>query len=72
MRGREGVYVRHCIETGWVYSVGAFVDRFERDLAAYLDMPHAVATVNGTAALHIALLLVGVDRWDVALHRCRP
>lgn len=67
LRGREGDYVRQCIETGWVSSVGAFVDRFERDLAAYLDMPHAVATVNGTAALHIALLLVGVEPDDEVL-----
>jgi len=67
LRGREGEYVGSCITTGWVSSVGAFVDRFEHDLAAYLAMPHAVATVNGTAALHVALLLVGVEPGDEVL-----
>lgn len=58
--GREQEYVTECIRTGWVSSVGAFVDRFEEDLARYTGARHAILTVNGTAALHIALLMAGV------------
>ncbi|MBI1202255.1 MAG: LegC family aminotransferase [Rhodopseudomonas sp.] len=58
--GREWEYVKDCIDTGWVSSAGAYVDRFERDLAAYTGAKHAVAVVNGTAALHLALVLAGV------------
>ena len=66
-KGRELEYVRECIETGWVSSVGKFVDRFERDLEAATGARHAVATANGTAALHICLLLAGVVRGDEVL-----
>lgn len=65
--GREWEYVKECIDTGWVSSVGSFVDRFERDLAAYTGVPHAIATSNGTAALHVCLLLAGVQRGDEVL-----
>jgi aminotransferase in exopolysaccharide biosynthesis len=58
--GHERAYVVDTIESTFVSSVGAFVDRFERDMAAYTGSPRAVATVNGTAALHIALKLAGV------------
>lgn len=58
--GHERDYVVETIESTFVSSVGAFVDRFERDMAAYTGSPRAVATVNGTAALHIALKLAGV------------
>ena len=66
-RGQEGVYVLDCIETGWVSSVGAYVDRFEAMLAERCGTAAAVATVNGTAALHVALLLAGVKRGDEVL-----
>jgi perosamine synthetase len=65
--GNEWTYVKECIDTGWVSSVGKFVDRFEQDLAAYTGVTHAIAVVNGTAALHICLLLVGVERGDEVL-----
>ena len=58
--GHERDYVVETIESTFVSSVGAFVDRFERDMATYTGSPRAVATVNGTAALHIALKLAGV------------
>ncbi len=61
---QEKRYVDECVDTNWVSSVGAFVDRFERDLAAYTGAGFAVATSNGTAALHIALLLAGVQPGD--------
>lgn len=62
--GREWEYVKECIDTGWVSSVGSYVDRFEVELAAYTGVRRAVATVNGTAALHVSLLLAGVERDD--------
>jgi len=65
--GREWDYVKECIDTGWVSSVGSYVDRFERDLAAVTGARHAVATANGTAALHICLLLAGVAAGDEVL-----
>lgn len=60
-------YVNECITTGWVSSVGKFVDRFEVDLAEYTGAKRAVAVVNGTAALHIALKLCGVEAGDEVL-----
>jgi perosamine synthetase len=65
--GNEWAYVKECIDTGWVSSVGKFVDRFEQDLAAYTGVKHAVAVVNGTAALHVCLLLVDVKPGDEVL-----
>ena len=65
--GQEWTYVKDCIDTGWVSSVGAYVDRFERDLCAITGAKHAVATSNGTAALHICLLLAGVEAGDEVL-----
>ena len=62
--GREWEYVKACIDTGWVSSVGSFVDRFESDLAAVSGCAHAVATSNGTSALHVCLLLAGVRPGD--------
>ncbi|MBT9598899.1 MAG: LegC family aminotransferase [Vitreoscilla sp.] len=65
--GNEWAYVKDCLDTGWVSSVGAYVDRFERDLQAVTGVSHAVATANGTAALHICLLLAGVQPGDEVL-----
>ncbi len=67
IRGNEWKYIKDCLDTGWVSSVGSYVDRFERDLAAYVGTRYAVATVNGTAALHIALLVAGVEPDDEVL-----
>jgi perosamine synthetase len=66
-RGREWEYVKSCIDDGWVSSGGAFVDRFERELAAALDMKFAVACTNGTVALQVALELAGVSAGDEVL-----
>lgn len=65
--GNEWVYVKECLDTGWVSSVGKFVDRFEEDLAAYTGVKRAVAVVNGTAALHVCLLLADVKPNDEVL-----
>ena len=65
--GNEWEYVKSCIDDGWVSSVGAFVDRFEKDLAERVGVKHAVATVNGTAALHGALMAMSVGEGDEVL-----
>ena len=65
--GNEWLYVKECLDSTFVSSVGKFVDRFEEDLAAYTGAKHAVAVVNGTAALHISLLLAGVKANDEVL-----
>jgi perosamine synthetase len=65
--GNEWSYVKHCLDTGWVSSVGSFVDRFEKEMAAKTGVKYAVATVNGTASLHIALLVAGVQPQDEVL-----
>lgn len=62
--GNEKAYVIDCIDTTFVSSVGQYVDRFEQMMADYTGAKYAVATVNGTAALHIALKLVGVNHDD--------
>ena len=67
LRGNEWAYVKDCLDTGWVSSAGAYVERFERQVADYVGAPHAVATVNGTSALHVALLAAGVQPGDEVL-----
>ncbi|WP_239988452.1 LegC family aminotransferase [Paramagnetospirillum kuznetsovii] len=62
--GNEWVYVKECLDTEWVSTVGAYVDRFERMVAEFTGASHAVATVNGTAALHMCLKLAGVGPGD--------
>jgi len=62
--GNEKAYVLDCIDSTFVSSVGKYVDRFEQMMADYTGAKYAVATVNGTAALHIALRLVGVNQGD--------
>lgn len=64
IRGNEWKYLRECLDTNWVSSVGSFVDMFEKLVAKQAGTKYAVATVNGTAALHIALLLAGVQPDD--------
>ncbi|WP_304544962.1 LegC family aminotransferase [Sulfurimonas microaerophilic] len=66
-RGNEKKYLNECIDSTFVSSVGAFVDKFEKDFAAYVGSKYAVATVNGTSALHISLLLAGVEDNDEVL-----
>ena len=58
---KEKEYLNECIDSTFVSSVGKFVDQFEREIADFTGVKHAVATVNGTSALHIALKLAGVE-----------
>ena len=66
-RGNEWVYLKECLDSTFVSSVGKFVDRFEDELAAFTGAKRAVAVVNGTAALHVALRLAGVEAGDEVL-----
>jgi len=62
--GNEKTYLNECIDTTFVSSVGKFVDRFEEIIAEYTGAKKAVVCVNGTNALHLALMLVGVEQND--------
>ncbi len=62
--GSEWDYVKECLDTGWVSSAGSYVDNFEDALSDFTGADHAVATVNGTSALHTCLMLAGVKPGD--------
>jgi len=62
--GNEWRYVKECLDSGWVSSAGRFVEDFEHKIAERLGIKYAVACVNGTAALHTALLIAGVSNGD--------
>lgn len=66
-KGNEWVYLKECLDSTFVSSVGKFVDRFEDDLAKFTGAKRAVAVVNGTAALHVSLRLAGVEAGDEVL-----
>src|SRR3972149_2467130 len=59
--GNEWKYIKECLDTGWVSSVGSYVTRFEEMVANYVGTKYAVATVNGTSALHISLIACGLQ-----------
>lgn len=62
--GNEKKYLNDCIDSTFVSSVGAYVERFEKEFAHYVGSKYAIATVNGTAALHVSLLLADVQAED--------
>lgn len=64
LRGNEAQYVLDAIESSWISSTGAYVERFEREFAAECGMRAAVSVVNGTAALHLAMLAHGAGPGD--------
>lgn len=63
----ERVYVDQCLESGWVSSAGPFVTRFEEEFANFVGAQHAVAVCNGTAALHVAMVALGLQPQDEVL-----
>ena len=65
--GNEWLYLKECLDSTFVSSVGKFVDRFELELAGFTGAKCVVAVVNGTAALHVALRLAGVQAGDEVL-----
>ena len=67
LSGRELEYVTECLQTGWISTAGEFVSRFESEFSKFIGVPSAVSTMNGTAALHLGLSLLGVDRDSLVL-----
>jgi len=67
MAGNEWKYVKDCLDTGWISSVGSYVNQFEQMVADFAGARYGVAAVNGTAALHISLLLSGVKAGDYVI-----
>jgi perosamine synthetase len=67
LAGNEWAYVTSCLDTGWVSSAGSFVDSFEATVARRTNSKHAIATTNGTSALHVSLLVAGVRPDDEVL-----
>lgn len=65
--GNEWKYVKDCLDTGWVSSVGAYVEMFEKMTAEFAGAKYAVATSSGTTALHICLILNGIERGDYVI-----
>lgn len=64
LTGNEKEYVNSCLDSGWISSSGAFVNRFEEEMSQKLAIKHSVALVNGTAALHLALKIANVSAND--------
>ena len=62
--GHEEAYVLDAVRTGWISSLGKYVERFERDFAAYCGAAHGVSVSNGTTALHLALHALGIGAGD--------
>jgi perosamine synthetase len=67
MAGNEWKYIKDCLDTGWVSSVGAYVDQFEKMSAEFAGTKYAVATSSGTTALHICLVMMGVNANDYVI-----
>jgi len=65
--GNEWTYVKDCLDTGWISSVGSYVTQFENLVAEFVGATYGVATMNGTAALHIAQQLAGVRHKDYVI-----
>ena len=64
IKGNEWKYVKECLDTNWVSSVGSYVNKFEEDFAKYQNAKAAVVTMNGTAALQLALETLGIGEGD--------
>lgn len=67
LSGNEWNYIKECLDTNWVSSVGSYVDRFENALTEFTQVKSAIATSNGTAAIHISLLLAGVRKDELVI-----
>lgn len=62
--GNEKQYVIDCLDSGWISSIGKYIEQFERSFADFCRVSHAVSCSNGTAALHLALLALGITAGD--------
>lgn len=67
LNGNEWKYVKDCLDTGWISSAGSYVNQFEQQVADYVGAKYGIACMNGTAGLHIAQLLAGLEADDYVL-----
>lgn len=67
LSGNERKYVLDCLETNWISSIGKYIGAFEESFAEFCGVEHAIATNNGTTALHLALVALGVEPEDEVL-----
>ena len=67
LAGNEWLYIKDCLDTNWVSATGSYVDKFEQLIAEYTQTKYAVAVSSGTTALHISLLLAGVEQNDLVI-----
>lgn len=67
LNGKERQYVLDCLETNWISSNGKYIEAFEKEFARFCGVKHAIATSNGTTALHLALLILGLQPGDEVL-----
>ena len=67
LAGNEWLYIKDCLDTNWVSATGSYVDKFERLITEYTQTKYAVAVSSGTTALHISLLLAGVEQNDLVI-----
>lgn len=65
--GKEKIYVQQCLDENWISSKGEFVERFESSFAKYVECNYALSVCNGTVALHVALLALGIGEGDEVL-----
>lgn len=67
LNGNEWKYVKECLETGWISSAGSYVNQFEQMIADYVGAKYGVACMNGTAGLHIAQIVSGIEQGDCVI-----
>ena len=64
LTGNEKKYVNECLDTSWISAKGKFVEQFETAFSKYIGADHAITVANGTVALHLALIALGIGRGD--------
>ncbi len=67
LKGNEKKYVEQCLDSTWISSAGEFIGRFEQSFAEFCNVRHAVAINNGTTAIHLALVALGIGEGDEVL-----
>jgi perosamine synthetase len=67
LAGNEWKYVKDCLDTGWISSVGSYVNDFEKKMAEFTGAKYAIACMNGTAALHVCQRIMGVEQGDYVI-----
>jgi len=64
LSGNEKKYVNDCLDSSWISSKGSYINKFETEFAKYCGIPHAATVSNGTVAIHLALLALGIQEGD--------